>query len=138
MHLEAYHIVMRGERISNNLYKKLNEKMKTLMYLNSNEGIRKTIAKFSVIVDFHLYYTEPDSPHGNTFEGGGLFVRKQLKGGGLFKRGGIIKSLQYASRIVSKESSFLLKPDFHSPISGVRATFCDRHFAITWYISNYT
>ena len=29
------------------------------------------------------------------------------------------------------------KVDFHSPISGARATFCDRHFANTWLISKY-
>ena len=31
--------------------------------------------------------TEPDSSHGDLFEGGGLFVRKQLKLGGLFEEG---------------------------------------------------
>ena len=31
-----------------------------------------------------------------------------------------------------------LKADFHSPISGARATFSERHFAITWCVSNYT
>ena len=31
-----------------------------------------------------------------------------------------------------------LKADFHSPISGARATFSERHSAITWCVSNYT
>ena len=31
-----------------------------------------------------------------------------------------------------------VKADFHSPISGARATFSERHFAITWCVSNYT
>jgi len=45
--------------------------------------IRKTIAEIFVFVDFHLYYTEPDSSHGSLFKGWGLFVSKQLNGGGL-------------------------------------------------------
>ena len=61
---------------------------------------RKKITKFFVFIDFHLYYTEPDSSHGGLFEGGSLFVRKQLKGGaysmgGVFNGGGLIKSLWY-------------------------------------------
>ena len=31
-----------------------------------------------------------------------------------------------------------VKADSHSPISGARATFSERHFAITWCVSNYT
>ena len=49
--------------------------------------IRKAIAEIFVYVDFHLYYTEPDSPHGGLFKVGGLFIRKQLKVGGFFGRG---------------------------------------------------
>ena len=55
--------------------------------------IRKTIAGFFVFVDFLSYYTEPDIPHGRSFEGWGVFVRKQLEGGGLFEGGGLIESL---------------------------------------------
>ena len=36
--------------------------------------VRKTIAEFCVFVDFHLYCTESDSPHGGLFEGGGLLI----------------------------------------------------------------
>ena len=43
--------------------------------------VRKIIAEIFAFVDFHLYYNEPDSPHGDLFEGGGLFVRKQLECG---------------------------------------------------------
>ena len=52
--------------------------------------IRKTVAEFFAFVDFHLYGTERDSPSGGFFEGGGLFFRKQLEGGG-----GLIESLRY-------------------------------------------
>ena len=41
----------------------------------------KTIAVAFAFVDFDLYYIEPDSPHGDIFEGGGLFVTKQLERG---------------------------------------------------------
>ena len=47
----------------------------------------KTIAENFVFIDFDLYYTEPDSSHGSSFEGGGLCVRKQLKRGGIFNGG---------------------------------------------------
>ena len=53
---------------------------------------RKTITEFLVFVDFHLYYNEPDSPHGDLFESGGLFVIKQLESWCLFK-GGALSSL---------------------------------------------
>ena len=39
---------------------------------------------------------------------------------------------------IQDRSSRTLKADFHSPISGARATFSERHFAITWCVSNYT
>ena len=45
----------------------------------------KTIAGFFVFVYFDLYYTESCSLHGGLFEGGGIFVRKQLEGGGLIE-----------------------------------------------------
>ena len=51
--------------------------------------IRKTASEFFIFIYFHLYYTEPDTPHGNLFQGGGLFVRKQPEGGGL------IESIRY-------------------------------------------
>ena len=62
--------------------------------------IRKKIAEVFVFVDFHLYCTEPDTPHGGLFvrrrlEGGDLFVRRWLEGGGLFEGGCLIESLQY-------------------------------------------
>ena len=47
--------------------------------------MHKTIAECVAFIDFDLQYTKADSPHGGSFEGGGLFVRKQLKGGGFFK-----------------------------------------------------
>ena len=92
---EVYHMVTKSERVSNILLQKLPEKTKTLMYFDSNvngngmkEEIRKAIAEVFVCVDFHLYCAEPDSPHGDLFQGGGLFVRKQLEGGGFIRRRG--------------------------------------------------
>ena len=38
-----------------------------------------------VFVNFHLHYTEPDSPMGAYLKVGGLLFRKQLEGGGLFE-----------------------------------------------------
>ena len=43
------------------------------------------MAGFFVFIDFHLYYTKPDGPHGGLFGGEGLFVRKQPDGGDLFE-----------------------------------------------------
>ena len=68
------------------------------------EGITKTIAEVFVFVDLHLYYIEPDSPHGGLLADEGLFVRKQLEGGaysrrGLLERGGLIESLRYSQLI---------------------------------------
>ena len=55
----------------------------------------KAVADFFVFVDFNLYYTEPDSPHGGLFESGSLFVRKRFEGEVSLERGGLIESLRY-------------------------------------------
>jgi len=78
-------MVTKNERISNTLKKKPLEKTKTLMNFDSNvnkdrmkEGkVAKTVVRIEcyhtheknyseifVCVDFNLYYTDPDSPHG--------------------------------------------------------------------------
>ena len=60
--------------------------------------IRKTIAEFFVFVDFHLYFTKPDGPHG------GLFVWKPLEGGGLCEEGGLLESLGYIEKCCRNET----------------------------------
>ena len=47
------------------------------------------IAEFFVFVDFNLYYSKSDSPHGGVFKIWGIFAIKQLKGVGLFGGGGL-------------------------------------------------
>ena len=49
--------------------------------------VARILAKISAFVDFHLYCSEQDSPHRGQFEGGGLFVTKQLEGEALFEGG---------------------------------------------------
>ena len=61
----------------------------------------RPIAEVSVVVAFDLYYTESKKPpHAELFEGQGLFVSKQLGGGGclegsLLKGAGLIEPLRY-------------------------------------------
>ena len=55
----------------------------------------RIIAEFFVSVATDLYYTEPRMPPWSLFEGTGLFVRKQLEGGGLIEGEDLIESLQY-------------------------------------------
>ena len=45
------------------------------------------IAEFFVFVDFNLYYSKSDSPHGGLFKIWGIFAIKQLKGGAYSEEG---------------------------------------------------
>ena len=51
------------------------------------------MAEFFVFVDFHLYYTEPDSPHGVYTKVGAYLLESSLTMGDLFDEGAYYKGL---------------------------------------------